>query len=797
MGARVSYQKSEIESEALLHQEDIDNAWMRRRQMKAYFDLLPASVMGNLLNAVLVASLYFSSFSVVGFIVTFVVAIGLAGTRLIGWRRYRTRGTTQKQRDNFVKTVTLHAGANGIIWGGTLLALMLSGERADLGFLGMVAAGMMCAGAISFSFVPTAARFFIGIVLACILGAFLSYGEQMGYTAAALLSCYTVVLFKAVDLGFSNFVARLKREVELRQSAETVRMLLHDFQEHGSDWLWEVDTNGKIIVPTNRFAEAAMRPLETLEGMDLLALFDPSAELKSLRNHINHVRSFRDLALEITINGEKRWWSLSAYPVRGDEGGLKHLRGVATDISAVKLAETKVAYLAHYDGLTDLPNRFLFNETINHALNRRQKSHRVAVLSIDLDHFKSVNDTLGHPAGDALLKIVSRRIETCIGEHEMVARMGGDEFAVLLPVVNDDVHAQDVAAKIIAAFVDPFDVAGQQMLCGASIGIAFAPEDGDSVETLMKHVDLALYDAKGNGRNRYSMFEADMDEAARARREIEIDLRAAMQRDELSLYYQPLVCIETGEPNSYEALLRWHHPTRGLVMPNDFIPIAEETGLILQLGEWVLRNAIAELAKWPEHLCVSVNLSPLQMKSASLISTIVNALAQNQVAPHRLELEITESVLMYESEVNLATLHKLKSLGIQIALDDFGTGYSSLNYLRSFPFDKIKIDRCFVQDVEHREDCQAIIRAITSLASSLNMVTTAEGVEDEAQRAQLKLQGCTEVQGYLFSKAVPAHELTNLRTFAQVARRPETITFLPPAAVAMTKQSGRALRKSA
>jgi diguanylate cyclase (GGDEF)-like protein len=783
--------------EIQFHENDIDSAWLRRRQIKAYFDLLPASVAGNLLNAFLVMSLYFDAFSTTGLVATAAVAFFLAGTRLWGWHRYRKNGTHDRQRARFVGTVTLHACANGMIWGGTLLTLMVTGQTTGLGFLGMVAAGMMCAGAISFSFVPTAARCFIGILVSCVLIAFLWHGTQMGYTAAALLLCYTGVLYKAVDLGFSNFLARLKRELELRRSAETVRMLLHDFQEHGSDWLWEVNPDGKIIIPTARFAEAAERPLEMLIGMDLLALFEPCQERKSLGTHIRHVHGFRDLALPLMINGEKRWWSLSAYPVRGDDGGEKHLRGVATDISAVKLAETKVAYLAHYDGLTDLPNRILFGETINHAINRRTGDNRVAILSLDLDHFKSVNDTLGHPAGDALLKIVSRRIEKCLGNNDMVARMGGDEFAVLLPSVAKTDDAEAVASKIIATFAEPFDVSGQQMLCGVSIGIAFAPEDGDSVETLMKHVDLALYDAKGNGRNRYSLFESDMDEAARVRREIETDLRAAMQRDELTLYYQPLVCIDTGKPNSYEALLRWNHPTRGMVYPTEFIPIAEETGLILQLGEWVLRNAISELSTWPKDVSVSVNLSPLQMKSASLISTIVNALAQSQVEPHRLELEITESVLMYESEANLATLHKLKSLGIRIALDDFGTGYSSLNYLRSFPFDKIKIDRCFVQDVENREDCQAIIRAITSLATSLNMVTTAEGVEDEGQRQRLKLEGCTEVQGFLFSKAVPASELTNLRSIPRPALRKETLGYLPALATTVPTALEQGLKKTA
>lgn len=779
----MSYEDDYADDRLVPNATQVDHIGIRRRQIDAYFELLPASIAGNMFCAILVLYLYHASFSTIGLAIAATFSLALALTRLISWQRFSAFGITERRQRNFVKTVTRHAIANGLMWGIMLVWLMLSQDRADIGYLGMIAAGMMCAGGISFAVVPLAARFFIGIVLVCLLGSFLTYGGKMGYVAAVLLTTYSIVLLRAVNVSFSNFVSRIRREQQLQRSAETVRMLLHDFQEHGSDWLWEVDIEGKIIVPTARFAEAAERPLETIEGMELGALFCTSAALESLRDHIIHVRGFRDLALEIMIGGEKRWWSLSAYPAKSDEHGGKHLRGVATDISAIKLAETKVAYLAHYDGLTDLPNRILFNETVNHALNRRKEKNNVVILSLDLDHFKAVNDSLGHPAGDALLKIVSRRIETCLGEHEMVARMGGDEFAILLPSVESISVAEAVAARIITLMRTPFDLEGQQILCGVSIGITAAPGDGTSVETLMKHVDLALYDAKNNGRNRYSLFEIIMDETARVRRELEIDLRVAMQRDELTLYYQPLVCITTGEPISFEALLRWNHPTRGLVMPTEFIPIAEETGLILQLGEWVLRNAITEMAKWPDHLCVSVNLSPLQMKSASLISTIVNALAQNQVAPQRLELEITESVLMYESAINLATLHKLKSLGIRIALDDFGTGYSSLNYLRSFPFDKIKIDRCFVKDVDTREDCQAIIRAITSLATSLKMVTTAEGVEEESQLAQLKLHGCTQVQGFLFSKALPAGEFTDLRSVGTDVRRVDTITFLPATAL--------------
>jgi predicted signal transduction protein with EAL and GGDEF domain len=358
-----------------------------------------------------------------------------------------------------------------------------------------------------------------------------------------------------------------------------------------------------------------------------------------------------------------------------------------------------------------------------------------------------------------LLTIVSRRIERCLRSQDLVARLGGDEFAILLEPDTDRADAQAVAQRILNVLAEPAEIEGQQVVSGASIGIAVAPGDGITVESLMKNVDLALYAAKGGGRNRLAFFESQMDEAAQARRLIETDLRVALPKDQLSILYQPLINLRSGEVSGYEALLRWEHPERGLIMPADFIPVAEETGIVVQLGEWVIRNAIAEAATWPHGVNVSVNLSPAQIGSTTLIPTIVNALASTALDPHRLELEITEGVLMTDTEANLSILHRIKALGIRIALDDFGTGYSSLNYLRCFPFDKIKIDRNFVADINDRGDCRAIIRAVTSLASSLGMVTTAEGVENEAQLALLRSEGCMEAQGYLFGVAVSANTL--------------------------------------
>jgi diguanylate cyclase (GGDEF)-like protein len=733
-----------------------------RHQLKTYFDLLPGSLIGNIVNALVIMFLFQSKVAASTLYTYGLTMAGLTALRLFSIRKYRRETVASDQIAGRLRTVRTYVGLLGLVWGGTIAWLITISDAAQIAFLGMVAAGMMASGAIALASVRGAVRLYIGIIATLTFVALIQVATPLAYTSAALLVSFSIVLIRASVVNYGHFVLRHTRERELRESAQTVKLLLHDYQEQGSDWLWEVGADGCLIEPSARFAQAAERPVETLDETTMISLFDICPERDILADHLASFRSFRNAAVPLTVSGERRWWSLSAQPVES-EGGHMRLRGVATDISATKNAEVKLAYMAHYDGLTDLPNRFLFNETLNRALQRQKSGAGTAVLSVDLDHFKSVNDTLGHPAGDVLLQHVSRRIESCLKDKDIVARMGGDEFTILLTNVRSRAALEKLANTILATLCEPIDLDGNQALATASIGIVLAPEDGTSAETLMKHVDLALYSAKADGRNRFAFFVPEMDALAQARRMVETDLRSALSRDELSLHYQPLVNVESGETVAYEALLRWHHPTRGLVMPDEFISIAEETGLIVQLGEWVIRNAVAEVGRWPEHISVSVNLSPLQMKSGSLISTVINALASANVAPNRLELEITETVLMHETEVNLVTLHRLREVGVRIALDDFGTGYSSLNYLRSFPFDKIKIDRCFVENVHNHEDSQAIIRAITGLAGSLGMVTTAEGVENSAQLEQLRIEGCTQVQGFLFSKAVPAAELTNLR----------------------------------
>ncbi|WP_454761256.1 putative bifunctional diguanylate cyclase/phosphodiesterase [Caulobacter segnis] len=465
------------------------------------------------------------------------------------------------------------------------------------------------------------------------------------------------------------------------------------------------------------------------------------------------------------------------------DGVPEYLLGVSEDIAERKRAEAQIARLAHYDPLTELPNRVLFQKSLTDALARRaRKGDQLAVHFIDLDRFKTVNDTLGHPLGDALLREAAERLRGCVREGDTVARLGGDEFAVVQSGLKDMGGATRLAGRIVEAMSQPFDLQGHHVVIGASVGVAAAPSDGEDADELLKKADMALYRAKADGRGAFHFFERAMDEQLQARRALELDLRRALTAGEFELFYQPLYNLGAEQVTGCEALLRWRHPDRGMVSPADFIPLAEEIGLIVQLGEWVLRTACAEAAKWPSHVRLAVNLSPAQFRDRGLVRTVVSALAASGLPAQRLELEITESVLLQDSQANMQMLHDLKALGVRISMDDFGTGYSSLSYLRSFPFDKIKIDQTFVRDILEDSDAMAIIKAVLDLGSSMGIVTTAEGVETLEQLNALRGQGCAEIQGYFISRPAPASEIAKLLgiTAASAAEAAApVITFAP------------------
>ncbi len=429
------------------------------------------------------------------------------------------------------------------------------------------------------------------------------------------------------------------------------------------------------------------------------------------------------------------------------------------DITDRRRAETQVAHLALHDPLTDLPNRALLRERLEAALGRVGAGEQLAVLYLDLDHFKDVNDTLGHAVGDELLKCIADRVRRCLEPKDTLARLGGDEFAVIQTGLRERSEAADLAERIHEAVVAPCVLDGHQVLVGVSIGISLAPLDADSADQLLKDADMALYGAKDAGRGTHRFFEPTMSSLASARRALEIDLRNALSRNEFELYYQPLVNLESGRITSCEALLRWRHPERGLVSPAEFIPLAEETGIIGRLGKWVLATACAEAAAWPDDIAVSVNISPVQIKDSTLVLAVVQALATSGLPARRLEIEVTESVLLEQSKFTLSTLHQLRNLGVRIALDDFGTGWSSMSALRRFRFDKLKIDRSFIHDLSDQSEAEAIVRVLAELAKSLRMMTTAEGVETQAQLERVRMLGCTEMQGFLHSKPMPVQDL--------------------------------------
>ena len=433
------------------------------------------------------------------------------------------------------------------------------------------------------------------------------------------------------------------------------------------------------------------------------------------------------------------------------------------DVTEKQRAERRLAHMAHHDDLTDLPNRACFRDSLAAALSRlraaqgRAQDH-VGVFYLDLDQFKAVVDALGHAAADALLCAVADRLRAGLRPTDVVARFGGDEFAILRSGLDGPDEARALAADIVELVGRPFVVEGQTIEIATSIGVALAPGHGVCPNLLLKNADMALYRAKQEGRRAFRFFEPAMDASARARRLLEIDLRRALPAGQFELYYQPLVSLKSGAITGFEALLRWHHPTRGLVAPAEFIPLAEEIGLIAPLGEWVLRQACAEAARWPGDLKIAVNLSPAQFRNGNLTHSILTALASSGLPASRLELEITETILLAESEANLAMLHRLRALGVSVSMDDFGTGYSSLAYLRAFPFDKLKIDRSFVSGLSSG-GCMAIVRAVTGLGTSLGISTTAEGVETGEQLEWLRKEGCTEMQGYYFSPPVPASKI--------------------------------------
>ena len=563
------------------------------------------------------------------------------------------------------------------------------------------------------------------------------------------------------------FATRRLRTRELRTANDTIELLLTQYREHGSDCLVETDSAGLITDPAPRLCQLLGREAETLTCAKLVGLFDPGPGQDIIRAAAHRLQTFHEVSLSLTVAGTARWFVVSGCPLFDAAGRHFGFRGFLRDVTDRHLAESTVRFLAHHDPLTRLVNRTEFHDRLARGLTGGARGRgRVACLFVDLDHFKLVNDSLGHAAGDRVLEVVAERLRLHAGPRDVIARLGGDEFALMLGRTRGAQLALSRARAIVADLSKPIEVEGRLIQLGASVGIALAPDHAANADELLRAADMALYEAKSAGRGMATLYHPDMKRTLLDRRALELELRSALPGGEFELHYQPVLDLRTDRIAGFEALLRWRHPQRGMIGPAMFIGLAERSGLIVQIGEWVLREALAEAAGWDEDLTIAVNVSAVQMQGGALLRQVVSALAATGLKPERLELEITESVLMQDEEACIALLHQLRGLGVRIALDDFGTGYSALNYLRSFPFDKIKIDRCFVTDLDAGGESAAIVESVLDLAARLNMQTIAEGVEDAAQLAALRERGCAQVQGHLISPPVPAAELPVTRRAA-------------------------------
>ena len=655
------------------------------------------------------------------------------------------------------------------VWAIALLAFTHWGTMADHFALWTLLAMLIAGSAFALAPAPMATIAFSGVTGLAAMVSFLLKGEL---TFAVVVSAFVVIsIAGALNIARTYLAAEIA-EAGVAEKSEVVSLLLREYADNAADWLWQVDTNRRIRSASPRFAYALGREMDAIEGESFIKLiageawekgqFAPS--LHDLAERLKQRESFSNLLVQVEVGGARRWWEISGTPMRGEKGEFIGFRGVGSDVTHERETNEKIAYLARYDTLTGLPNRLMVTESLKDALKyAEQWRTRCAFLMIDLDRFKAVNDSLGHQIGDLMLAQVSHRLEELASDNEMCGRLGGDEFAV---VIRDASNRNAVAAfadKIIKALSQPYDVENHKLYIGASVGSAMGPRDGTTVEALMRNADLALYRAKDAGGGEHCVYEPTLHAEAEERRQLESALRFATDKGELLLNFQPVVDSKLETVVAFEALVRWQSKEHGFISPAKFIPLAEDTRLIVPIGEWVMREACREAARWPDHIKISVNVSGEQLLEPGFSQTVVRALSDSGLPAERLEVEVTESIFVRDAQIARQALEEIMALGCTIALDDFGTGYSSLGYLRAIRFSTIKIDRSFVQGAaQNSPESLAIIRAVVAMCDSLEMTTTAEGVETASEAAMIRDMGCTKIQGYYFGRPMPANEALSI-----------------------------------
>ena len=662
--------------------------------------------------------------------------------------------------------------ASGLLAGSWISALYMFapyGSAEETAALLMIFATLMAASVFLYVSIPTSIMVFIATV--GFGSAIYLFAQQWTFAGLGMVLVTLTGLVGTVEVGRLYLKARMA-EAATGEKDEVVSLLLREFEENEADWLWEIDTARRLRSVSPRFAFALGRTQTEIDGKPLLEMiagrnwengqFPPS--LHDLAERLKNRENFSNILVEVSIRGEQRWWELSGTPMRDEQGKFTGFRGVGSDVTEQRNSSEKIAYLARYDTLTQLPNRLQLTEALGDALRySAQWRTRCALLMVDLDRFKSVNDSLGHLTGDKLLAQVSSRLQSLMGDNQMCGRLGGDEFAVVIRDVGKSGQVHELARRVIDRLSEPYQVDHHTLYVGASVGSAEGPRDGKSVEELMRNADLALYRAKDSGGGEHFRFEASLHAVAEERRQLEVSLRTALARDEMVLHYQPVVDARSENVVSFEALVRWNSKEHGFVSPGKFIPLAEDTRLIVPIGKWVMRKACQEARQWPDHVKVNVNVSPEQLLEPDFHAEVVEALAVSGLRPDRLEIEVTESIFLRDASVARNALEQVMALGCSVALDDFGTGYSSLGYIRKLRFSTIKVDRTFVQGAaQGSAESLAIINAVVAMAKSLDMTTTAEGVETNDEAELIRNLGCDKIQGFYFGRPMTADDARSL-----------------------------------
>ncbi|HEY0148282.1 MAG TPA: EAL domain-containing protein [Allosphingosinicella sp.] len=618
----------------------------------------------------------------------------------------------------------------------------------------------MIVAAVGLAAAPAAAFAWIATITAALCCAYYLGSDQLAPTVGvAIVGVAVVAIFGVSRLTRWSF-DQLQTIAKVRTQAESVRLLLKEYEHRGVGWLWQVDSENRVVYISSRMTSLLGRSANQLIGHSLPATLGGNS---ALGRTLLARAPFANLEMELKTRRGARWISLAGDPIIDMGGQFQGFRGVGSDITEVRKTQERLTNLANMDVLSGLPNRGRVRQLLGEALSGATSGNvPCAIMFLDLDGFKPVNDTFGHPKGDAVLKSVSQRLVKEVGEVGHVGRMGGDEFAIVIRDAQSRKKVEDLACRIIGAVAEPYHIDKAEIRIGVSIGCAFGPIDGQTVDDLIQKADLALYEAKNQGRGTCCYFSDDMQNEAEDRLRLEQDLRQAISLKQFRLEYQPLVNASDQSLMGFEALIRWHHPTRGMVSPADFIPLAEETGLIMDLGDWVIEEACRAAAMWPDYISVALNVSARQLILPALPNTVSEALAKYRVKANRIELEVTESVFLGNSEGSLDVLKRLRALGVGIALDDFGTGYSSLGYLNKAVFHKLKIDGSFVREAAHNRETVAIIQSIVSLAKSFRMTVTAEGVETAEDFGRMRELGCNQIQGYLFGRPMSFERATDL-----------------------------------